>query len=411
MAMGKAGRLTEVQWEQLRAVRDEYKAASLCTNPVDRSAAKATIGRLYELAGHAAPRFIWCESPASALLAIKLLSDATASLHWSHGSLRKTALQTCLVREVEESLRRSLKESLGRRGEHLSPTLLQGALVGLLELLPARALQDLIREPLGDLIRGPLGDSVRDSLPARAWPHSGDPALVRHPELNTLWDHLAGQHDSRIVQFEAPRRLGLVSYGGRDSEWLELWCALARSCGWWWPYERVCVVAERPAVIHAEQPGGERGQLQLHCPDGPAMLFRDGWAVHAWHGRLVPATLVEEGWGIPAILAERNAEIRRCAIEKLGWDEVEQHLIPVASAPDPGNPGQVLTLCDLPMAFQDTFRGAVRLLLCSNGTPEADGTRRRFGLTVPAHHTDPVAAAAETYGWSREEYASLARRV
>jgi hypothetical protein len=110
-------------------------------------------------------------------------------------------------------------------------------------------------------------------------------------------------------------------------------------------------------------------------------------------------------------MAERNAEIRRCAIEKLGWDQFEQHLIPVASAPDPGNPGQALTLYDLPAAIRDTYPGPVRLLLCSNGTPEADGTRRRFALQVPPHHTDPVVAAAELYGWTRRQYARLARRA
>jgi hypothetical protein len=83
----------------------------------------------------------------------------------------------------------------------------------------------------------------------------------------------------------------------------------------------------------------------------------------------------------------------------------------VASAPDPGSPGQVLTLCDVPEAFKHIFPWPVRLLLCSNGTPEADGTRRRFALMVPARHTDPVAAAAETYGWSRKQYASLAGRT
>jgi hypothetical protein len=125
----------------------------------------------------------------------------------------------------------------------------------------------------------------------------------------------------------------------------------------------------------------------------------------------VPATLIEDGWDAAAIMAERNAEVRRCAIERLGWAAFEQHLIKVASAPDPGNPGQVLTLCDLPAAILDTYPGPVRLLLCSNGTAEPDGTRRRFALQVPGHHTDPVAAAAELYGWTRAEYAALARRA
>ena len=38
---------------------------------------------------------------------------------------------------------------------------------------------------------------------------------------------------------------------------------------------------------------------------------------------------------------------------------------------------------------------------------EPDGTRRRYGLPVPAHHNDPVAAAADLYGWPVEAYRQL----
>jgi hypothetical protein len=175
--------------------------------------------------------------------------------------------------------------------------------------------------------------------------------------------------------------------------------ALARSCGCWWPFERACFLTERPVIARATERHSPSAWSPLlpHCPDGPAIAFRDGWAVHAWHGRRVPASLVEDGWDVPAIFAERNVELRRCAIEKVGWDEIERHLHRVASAADPGNPGQVLTLCDLPEG--SAIRGA-RVLLCSNGTPEATAPGR-FGLLVPARHADPVTAAAETYGWSR----------
>jgi hypothetical protein len=151
------------------------------------------------------------------------------------------------------------------------------------------------------------------------------------------------------------------------------------------------------------------GQARLHCPDGPAVAYPDGWSVWSWHGTRVPQDLIETGWDTATILAERNAEIRRCAIERMGWGTFiqESGLSLVASAPDPGNAPHHLELYELPEELGDLYDDQARILLCVNGTAERDGTRHRFGLPVPAHHTDPVEAAADLYGWPVTAYRQL----
>lgn len=67
----------------------------------------------------------------------------------------------------------------------------------------------------------------------------------------------------------------------------------------------------------------------------------------------------------------------------------------------------MLRLYDLPDALRDAYDEPARILLCTNGSEERDGTRHQFGLVVPAHHTDPVAAAADLYGVPRAAYAGL----
>jgi hypothetical protein len=52
-----------------------------------------------------------------------------------------------------------------------------------------------------------------------------------------------------------------------------------------------------------------------------------------------------------------------------------------------------------------------RILVVTNGTPEPDGQRRRYGLNVPGDLDNPVDAAAWTYGLTGELYATLARRT
>ncbi len=53
----------------------------------------------------------------------------------------------------------------------------------------------------------------------------------------------------------------------------------------------------------------------------------------------------------------------------------------------------------------------MRVILVTNGTPERDGTRRRFGLTVPADIDDALDAAGWTYGLTGREYATTQRRT
>jgi hypothetical protein len=149
---------------------------------------------------------------------------------------------------------------------------------------------------------------------------------------------------------------------------------------------------------------GENGEVRLHCEDGPAIRYADGWDVHAWHGTRVPSWVVTDP-DVRRIEKETNVEIRRCAIERMGWaayiDAAGLRL--VGAAPDPGNPGAELRLYD--------FRQESRVLLAVNGSVERDGTRRRYGLTVPASIADPVAAAGWTYGLSADQYSTLQRRT
>jgi hypothetical protein len=219
-----------------------------------------------------------------------------------------------------------------------------------------------------------------------------------------------GQQEAHwIAHYDIHRRLG-ARFSAADTAHLELWAALARSCGWWWPREDVCVLSDRPQEIHTEPIAGSAyGEIRLHNAEGPAVRYPDGWSCHAWHGTPVPSWVVESPTA-ERITEERNTEIRRCAIERLGWPEfiTQAGLSLVARAPDPGNPGADLLLYDAPYRQKGA---AARLLLAVNGSRERDGTRRRYGLHVPPWFDDPLDAAGWSYGLTGAQYAGLLRRT
>ncbi|MFI7145734.1 DUF6745 domain-containing protein [Nonomuraea sp. NPDC050022] len=191
-----------------------------------------------------------------------------------------------------------------------------------------------------------------------------------------------------------------------------LWRAHLEGAGWWWwPFRDFVMLCPRPAELYLEQVGEGAGATHRpHRADGPTAVWADGFGLYFWHGTHVTRAVIDDTLTADEILRETNVEIRRCAIERRGWDRfiTEAHLAQVGPAvPDPGNPGQTLTLHEVPA---DIYATRVRVLLCTNGTVERDGTRRRFGLTVPADCTDPIQAAAWTYGLTSAQYITAQRR-
>ena len=146
----------------------------------------------------------------------------------------------------------------------------------------------------------------------------------------------------------------------------------------------------------------------MHHPDAPAVEFRDGRAVFVVHGTIVPDWVILDPTP-ERITEERNVEIRRTAIERIGWDCFidSAGLTLLDQTDDPGNRGCTLALYATP----DRWARGGRILLAVNGSLERDGHRRRYGLHVPGRICTALDAAGWTYGIGGADYARLARRT
>ncbi|WP_317615570.1 DUF6745 domain-containing protein [Williamsia muralis] len=212
-----------------------------------------------------------------------------------------------------------------------------------------------------------------------------------------------------IAHCVAGPQLGLARYSPEDAEILDINRALARATGWWWPFDDVCVMAERPTTMHTEPaPDAKFGQLRLHHEEVPAIQFADRKAVYVLHGTVVPEWVMHDPT-VERIDRERNVEVRRCAIERIGWDVyiAEAGMTLIDQADDPGNVDGTLALYATPASL----RRSGRILLVLNGSRERDGTRRRYGLPVPDGMSSALDAAGWTYGVSGDDYSRLVRRT
>ena len=347
MMAKRIDKLTAEQTAQLDGIRDEWLAHGLAATSANRELAVAGVNAAYRAAGLEPPHIVvWLDSPIAGAYGAAYL---------------KTLLQKMVGGQVRDQV------------------------------------WDQVWGQVWDQVGGQVGGQVWDQVGGQVWGQVWD--QVGGQVRDQLSQMLYGQHEAGWLSFyDTFRRFGLEC-----CERLNGLMQVAQNAGWWWPFRGAVILTERPTELHRDNQG------RLHCETGPAIRYPDGWGVHAWHGTRVPADLITRKWTLQEIFAERNSEIRRCAIERIGWDVFiqESGLQKVASAPDPGNAPHHIALYDLPDELDDMFDARARILLCVNGTVEPDGERRRFGLPVPAHHNDPIAAAADLYGWPVEAYRRL----
>ena len=181
--------------------------------------------------------------------------------------------------------------------------------------------------------------------------------------------------------------LGFYQYfrdvvGIEDCHKLDGLIELANHCGWLNMYDDTVVFQDRPEYIKFDD------QNRLHCEDGPAIRFSDGYSVYSWHGTRVPTDWIEnKGTLSPeTALTWDNVEQRRAACEILGWATVLRKLD--SRVIDCDNDPQIGTLVEV--NIPDVGKERFIKVLC--------GTGREFAIPVPPDVKTALEANAWTYG-------------
>ena len=409
--------MTKQELEALAQWRDECLARGRATGPVDRATTQEGITAMYAAIGKGPPQFLWFKSAAAGLLAIGVLGQLTDQLGDQLDDQLDGQLYGQLYGQLGDQLRGQLYGQLldqlrGQLGEQLDDQLwdqlggqlreqlwdqlgdqLRGQLYGqLLDQLWGQ-LRGQLSNQLSNQLRDQLTEQLYGQLEGQLWGQL-------YGQLRQRW---GGQHYLYWVGWLAfARELG-VTYSPELEAGLNGWLK-ASDTGWWWPFDGLCICTERPSVLSLDGAG------RLHNESGMAMEFSDGWGFYSWHGVRVPQWVVMAPT-LEAIAAEKNAEIRRCAIESYGWEPYLESLGqgPISTCPDPGNAPHELRLYKV--TDHIIYDGPVNLLVMHNGSVERDGTRRMYAETVPADITNAVDAAAWRAGLHPDDYASLSLRT
>jgi len=196
----------------------------------------------------------------------------------------------------------------------------------------------------------------------------------------------------------------IAVYGNMESYWIANYmfyyenfgiCAeinkmipIIENCSWVAYDDDNVYVSDRPRVIKFDD------RNRLHCENGPAIAYSDGFSVYSWHGTRCSKQWIENPKSITVndCLYHNNVELRRVACEIVGWANVIEKLDYTVVDED-GDPeiGTLLEV-DIPDIGKEKFLR----VMC--------GTKREFALAVPPEAKTALEAQAMLFGMSLEEF-------
>ena len=173
-----------------------------------------------------------------------------------------------------------------------------------------------LKEPLVVFVSSPMAAQIAAGLfknlaqvRAQVW------AQVRDQVGDQVYRAGYGSHDSGWLSFYS---FFLSECAIEDCNKLQPLMNLTENCGWFWPFENAVIFTERPKEIHLTN-------KKLHKDGGPAILYKDGFSVHALNGVRVTKEIAEtpgDKLSAELVLKEKNAEIRREIVRKIGTERL-----------------------------------------------------------------------------------------
>jgi hypothetical protein len=368
---------------------DRWANAHLACAPADRPTAEEGVRLAYAAAGLAPPqRIVWCGGPLE--IAEQLAAARPAD-----------AIGANVKAEVFDQVR----DRVGTFAEIFWKEVLTAAtqLSGQETVGGAVAEYDkskLVSAAINRAVLGaanPLLRAMRTRARHAAMRWRGLPRLLPRKGFDEV---AVGPHDLAS--------LGVYEYLHDVLAWQEpiqdmrgLW-KIAKSAGWMVPHERVCWISERPSALRTD------GQGRLHCPDGPALRYRDGWSVYAWKGVIAPAWAIEHPESITgSTIADTFDPVQRnCLIEIMTPERFIRS----------GGASQVAS-DETGILWRKYWRhrgatvGSWAAVEVVNGTSEPDDSRKHYFLRVPSRVRTAREAVAWTYGLTDDQYAQLDLRT
>ena len=113
----------------------------------------------------------------------------------------------------------------------------------------------------------------------------------------------------------------------KTQKWYDCLNQLFEHCGWFIPFEDVCIVCVKRSSTEGNRPSkfSLDSESRLHAEGEAAIQFADGYGLYYYHGIALPekyGKVHPNQWQARWLLSENNAELRRILIQTIGYNRI-----------------------------------------------------------------------------------------
>lgn len=392
--MKKIEKLTPEQEIKLKQKLEEWLAIGRSTSAINREDAEKSITAMYTAINKPKPLFFWFPSPLQCMLGIAATKIMAKDLSGDN-------LRANLWDNLRANLMANLWENLS---DNLIANLRNNLWANLWENLSDNLSDNLranLRANLGDNLRDNLGHNLgvnlKENLWANLWDNLSDNLganLSDNLRDNLDWNYFGGNlWCAWEVFYDFCNEIG-IPYSDQNKHLLDLWLNQSRSCHFWWPYENMVFLSEKPASLTVDEMG------RLHCENDAALYYNDGYGLYHWHGVRVPKWVIEEPNKITLDIIEKetNSEIKRVMITRYGAIRYLQDSGAQEIHRDRDTKEERI------LYRKESNDIVVQMVKVINSTPEPDGSKNIYFLRVPPDITTAKEGIAWTFGMTADQY-------
>jgi hypothetical protein len=382
----------------LREHRDQWLKLAVSTEDLDVPAVQDAVAQIYLLAGLPPPdRLVWLDSPLAGAVAASIFNKSYENLY---------------IRLWNKPYNAMLQK-LWQDAELMGSTELWKHIDTQLKTVPLNVEHNIV---------APVRTQVARQLEIR-FSHRSDPFESQQVFSEDTWSYILKRVEQQLndQDFDVLSRMVFDSnfaaacasqswycgLGGQDGDSLELLSfaeqmgmdlpgvkgvlALSRQVGWWWVFDKVCIVTYRPQMLLLD------GQDRLHNNSGPAIEYNDGWCIYARGGSFIPERVIHFAHrkNLQDIEREQNIEVRRHLIDVYGHEQYLKDAEAIKIDEDS---------CGVLYRKDFLLDEPLKMVKVLNSSPEPDGTYKYYYLRVPPNIMTAREAVAWTFGMTAEEY-------
>ena len=328
--------LSDEHRAQLKPWADKWIANAMSVAPMtekDRAICRDAVRELYRLAGKTPPpdhRIVFVSSPFVARFA----AGFAAAVWW----LRKNPKSELNTRAATDDATRAATNDATRAVTNAATI---AATIAATDAATDGATDDatraVTRAATDDATRAATHEATTDATDGRLIKHDHSKWYVI-PGINQIvefGDSLAG---NRLALRCAQEAWKIYQGGNQWSAWSsylsffrhvakldiawekwDCWEKLSEHSGWRFVHEEFCIISDRPEVLKVDEDN------RPHCEDGPFCRWRDGTELYSLRGVRLPAHWVltpAHAISPQSVLAEKNVDIRRELIRKIGIESM-----------------------------------------------------------------------------------------